>query len=308
MRWLADASAATVTEALRAVAPELSAYAVVVPEFAGRDEPLWQGGSARVGDGFVAKFAWSHPAALRIAHEIGVLNALSGSAVPFLPEVVAAATDPVLLVTRRVTGASLFQVADAIDRDRAGRQLAEFLAALHRPEVLGKIRSTMGVVPAAQDGPQHPPPARVLRERFAALVRPEQARIVDALCDRAESIVAEPGPGVLVHADLHGDNQVWQGERLRLVVDFETAGVGEPEYDLRALAGIGPGGELLAATMRHYEEASGRGLSADRVLAWHALTALGDALWRCEAGVPLADGRTAGEIVDEVASGWNLAS
>lgn len=89
----------------------------------------WRGGI----HGMV-KFAWSRPAALRLAREIGVLAALSREpAVPFLPKVVASSTDPVLLVTRLVPGTSLFQVVDAIDRDCAGRQLARFLAALHHP-------------------------------------------------------------------------------------------------------------------------------------------------------------------------------
>ena len=38
-----------------------------------------------------------------------------------------------LLITRRVAGAPLFEVIGSIDRDRAGRQLARFLAALHHP-------------------------------------------------------------------------------------------------------------------------------------------------------------------------------
>ena len=77
-------------------------------------------------------------------------------------------------------------------------------------------------------------------------------------------------------------------------MDFETVGAAEPEYDLRTLPGpgTGPGVELLTAVMRHYQQITGRQLSADRVMAWHLRTALGDALWRSEAGIPLAD-RTA---------------
>jgi hypothetical protein len=48
---------------------------------------------------------------------------------------------------------------------------------------------------------------------------------------------ATPGPAVLVHGDLHGDNQVWDHGKLRLVVDLETAGAAEPEYDLRHFPG-----------------------------------------------------------------------
>lgn len=38
-----------------------------------------------------------------------------------------------MLVTRRVAAATLFEVVNTIDRDRAARQLAAFLAALHHP-------------------------------------------------------------------------------------------------------------------------------------------------------------------------------
>jgi aminoglycoside phosphotransferase (APT) family kinase protein len=38
---------------------------------------------------------------------------------------------------------------------------------------------------------------------------------------------------VLVHGDLHGDNQVRDRGELRLVLDFENIGAAEPEYELR---------------------------------------------------------------------------
>ena len=58
------------------------------------------------------EFAWSRPAALQLAQEIAVLAALAREpAVPFLPEVVASSTSPLLLVTRRVPGTSLFDIA-----------------------------------------------------------------------------------------------------------------------------------------------------------------------------------------------------
>lgn len=50
--------------------------------------------------------------------------------------------------------------------------------------------------------------------------------------------------------------------------------------------------ELLTAVMRHYQQITGRQLSADRVMAGHLHNALGDALWRSEAGIPLQDHRT----------------
>jgi aminoglycoside phosphotransferase (APT) family kinase protein len=122
--------------------------------------------------------------------------------------------------------------------------------------------------------------------------------------DWADAALAAAGAAVLVHGDLHGDNQVWGRDELRLVVDFETAGAAEPEYDLRAFPGpgMGPGVELLTAVIRHYQQFTGRHLSAGRVMAWHLRSALGDALWRSEAGIPLPDHRTPPEWVEDLAA------
>jgi hypothetical protein len=112
----------------------------------------------RLVDGrFVAKFAWSGQAARRVAHEIGVLTALSsGTDVPFLPEIVASSLDPVMLVTRRVAGATLFEVVNTIDRDRAARQLAAFLAALHHPATSGHVQAAVGATAPTQNRRPHP--------------------------------------------------------------------------------------------------------------------------------------------------------
>ena len=157
MTWLAECSAAALGEALRVVAPELSGYPVTVPGPAGKQDPQWHSGSVPVGDQCFVKFAWSRPAALQLAHEIGILAALAREpAVPFLPEVVASSTDPLLLITRRVPGASLFEVIDSIDPDRAARQLVRFLAALHHPATRQRAEAAVGpltgpVLPPASD-------------------------------------------------------------------------------------------------------------------------------------------------------------
>jgi aminoglycoside phosphotransferase (APT) family kinase protein len=52
-------------------------------------------------------------------------------------------------------------------------------------------------------------------------------------CDWSDAVLAAAGPAVLVYGDLHGDNQVWEVGALRLMVDLETVGAAEPEYDLR---------------------------------------------------------------------------
>ena len=70
-------------------------------------------------------------------------------------------------------------------------------------------------------------------------------------CDWADAVLARPGPDVLVHGDLHGDNQVWDHDELRLVVDFATVGAAEPEYELRTYPGpgLGPGLVPLAGAL-----------------------------------------------------------
>jgi aminoglycoside phosphotransferase (APT) family kinase protein len=305
MRWLAGCSARALHEALEAAAPELSGYDIPVPEPAGDGDPQYHKSSVVLGDRFVVKFAWSRLAALRLAREIGVLTALSAEpAVPFLPEVAASSMDPLLLVTRCVPGRSLFDVVGSIDLDGAAGQLASFLAALHLPAARERAEAVIGSLTGAQ---MPPATTDVLREWFGARVRPEQRRLVTQWCDWADAVLALAAPdtrAVLVHGDLHGDNQVWDGNELRLVVDFETVGAAEPEYDLRTFPGpgMGPGVQLLTATMRHYERLSGRALSLERVMAWHVRTALGDVVWRTEAGIPLADHRTPPDWIDDLAA------
>jgi aminoglycoside phosphotransferase (APT) family kinase protein len=214
-----------------------------------------------VGDGFFVKFAWSRPAALRLAREIGVLAALAREPqVPFLPEVVASSTDPLLMITRRVPGTSLFEVAGSIDPDHAARQLVRFLAALHDPAARQRAEAAVGTLTGAQ---LPPVTTRTLRDRLGTWVRPDQLRTVAGWCDWADAVLASPGPAVLVHGDLHGDNQVWDHDELRLVVNFATVGAAEPEYELRTYPGpgLGPGLELLTAVMQHYQQVTGRQLS-----------------------------------------------
>jgi aminoglycoside phosphotransferase (APT) family kinase protein len=133
---------------------------------------------------------------------------------------------------------------------------------------------------------------------------PGRDRTVNCWCDWADAALASPGPAVLVHGDLHGDNQVWDHDELRLVVDFGAVGAAEPEYELRTFPGpgMGPGVELLTAVIRHYQQITGRQLSVDRIMAWNLRQALGDVLWRSEAGIPLGDQRTPPEWVEDLAA------
>lgn len=306
MTWLCDPSATAIAQALRAVVPELSGLPVGVPDLTGRDDPVFQSASVPLGEDFFVKFAWSEPAARFVRHQISVLETLGREpAVPFLPEVVASGTDPLILVTRRVRGSSLFEVVDAINRDHAGMQLARFLAALHSDQVRQRVQAVIGMVPAWYPLVS----TSALRERFGRWVTPEQQRNVVRWCDWADEILAAPRQQVLIHGDLHGDNQVWHGGELKVVLDFANVGAGEPEYELRAFPGpgMGPGLELLTAVLRHYERVAHRELSVQRVMAWHIRQALGDVLWRSEAGIPLGDGRLPGDWVADMAGRFRSA-
>src|ERR1700745_3004962 len=72
-QWPAECSGAALRETLRAAAPEVGGDAVAVPAPAGEQAPLRHSGCVPAGDRFFVKFAWSHPAALRLAREISVL-------------------------------------------------------------------------------------------------------------------------------------------------------------------------------------------------------------------------------------------
>ena len=121
--------------------------------------------------------------------------------------------------------------------------------------------------------------------------------------DFHENVLARPGDNVFVHGDLHGHNQVWDQRRCRLglVADWETSGAAEAEYDLRYVPALGPGVGLLVATESCAARA-GRQVSLDRVMAWHIRTALGDALWRSDADIPLPNGGTPAGYVDQLAA------
>jgi hypothetical protein len=63
--------------------------------------------TAALGEDYIVKFAWSRAAARFVLHQIRILEVLAVEpAVPCLPEVVAAGTSPLILITRRVRGTS----------------------------------------------------------------------------------------------------------------------------------------------------------------------------------------------------------
>lgn len=301
---MAEPSPVELRGALHRVLPELADESLALHPGVGRVDPVWHSGSAVIGGAFVAKFAWSQVAAGRVHREGRVLLALRSAAPALrLPEVVAVGTDPVLIVTRLVPGAPLTGAGVAAlhepGSDRVAADLAVFLARLHDPLVLDRVRL---VAPMLAPEPQAD--TNSLRQRFGRWVSPRQHDAVLVWCHWIDAILGGPvASECLVHGDLHGHNQVWdlKTPALRAIVDFDISGPREAEFDFRYLPSQAPGSDLFAAVVRRYREESGRDLDLDRVMAWHIRTVLGDALWRSEAGVALPAGDDPSACVDELA-------
>ena len=299
LTWLYEPTVDALRAALRAVAPDLAEATIVTRGLEPSDDPKFCTASAVVDGRFVVKFAWAGPAASRICHQAQILDALR-SATPRLPlpEVTAVSRDPAMLVLRWVPAMLFFEVRHWIgpaERDGVAKDLAMVLPSC-TSGVPRAVAEAVGPLPE----PTAHAPTDTLRSRFGVLVRSDQRDRVLSWCDWADTVLATQGRTVLVHGDFHGDNHLWDKEtlRLRLVIDLETVGTGEPEFDLRCLPGdCGIG--LFTATVAHYEKLTGAKLDVDRIMAWHP-TVLGDALWRAEAGIALPDKRTPVQWVDDL--------
>ena len=204
----------------------------------------------------------------------------------------------------------LLSVASPAQVGEIGRELARFLSSLHQPETLACVAAAAGPALAP-----HPPPQATtdeLRARLAPMLRPDQRGIVSRWCAWADDVLACRGDPVFVHGDLHGYNQVWDQQqlRLRLVADFETSGAAEAEYDFRYIPALGPGVILLISAAKHYSQRTGSPLNLGHVMAWHLRSYLGEALWRSEAGLPLLlplpGGGTPSDYVDQLSERFDM--
>lgn len=180
-------------------------------------------------------------------------------------------------------------------------QIAGFLVQLHSPHTLGRVRERLHGLLRLPEPDLHVSTDE-LRARFATMIDPHQRSVVSRRWDWIDAQLAFPADTVFLHGDFHPYNQLWDldARRLLAVIDFETSGLGAPEFDFRVLPVFGPGIELLIATVKRYEAMSGRKLSLPRIMAFHLLNYLGDALWRTEAGISLPEpGETPAEYVEE---------
>jgi aminoglycoside phosphotransferase (APT) family kinase protein len=302
--WLASPSLEELRGAIGVVLPELARRSLVLNDRVVTSDPRFFQGSAILDGAYIVKFAWSEPPARRIVHEGRVLAALAeASGGLAVPASVASATDPALLVTRLVSGEPLsWKGANEVSGHRRLRlvdALAGFLALLHDRATLVAVQEN-GI---RLDVPEPQATTSELRTRFGKFVKRSQLSLVDHWCDWVDEVLAETSGTSMLHGDLHGYNIVWDpaSGALQLVVDFESAGAGDPAFDFRYLPGQTETVDLFREVARRYERLNGRSLDLQRVMAWHIRTVLGDALWRTEANVPLpGGGGTASSWVDEL--------
>jgi aminoglycoside phosphotransferase (APT) family kinase protein len=301
--WLEDGSEESLRAAMAECAPRLAHLPISINAWHAQSNPLWWSSSAVVDERFLVKFAWSEVRAIRLWREGIILERLRALE-PSLPtpELIVLSKDPALVVTRRIAGVPLSwdwaSGMSAQETTGVARQIAAFLVRLHGADTARVLGDLPEVHPTAQAD------SGVLRARFPRLVDDGRAELVMRWCDWVDAVLdgGQAAPPVLVHGDLHGYNQVWDPApaSLRAVVDFEESGAADRHFDLRYLPSNARGPELVLAVIGAYERLSEQRLDVERIMAWHVLTALGDGLWRTEAGVALPGGGTAKTYVDDL--------
>lgn len=303
--WLPDATEGSLRSALDLVAPELAGLPIALNPRFPQSNPLYWSASAVIDGRYVVKYAWSEVRAWRLWREGVVLQRLRAlDDTIAVPDVAVVSPRPALVITHLVEGTPLsWEWAGemgAEETERAALELAALLVRLHATPAATLVADLPVVEPTPQGDTTR------LRPRYPLLVDDRRAALVRSWCDWVDDVLgdAHPRPAVFVHGDLHGYNQLWDHDavRLRAVVDFEESGIGEPEFDLRYLPGNSPDERLTLQVVTAYERLSGHRLSIDRVMAWNVVTHLGDALWRTEAGAPLPGGGTAATWVDDLAA------
>ena len=225
-----------------------------------------------------------------------------------MPKLVAASRNPAFSATELVSGGAplSYKIVAAAAPDRIEQladQLAGFLSELNAPQTLARVRERLDSLPRLPEKGLHVSTDQ-LRARFTSMIEPHQRSMVIRWCDWVDNQLASPAGTAFVHGDFHPYNQLWDLDEPRLlaVMDFETSGLSEPEFDFRVLPAFGPGVDLLVSTVKRYEALSARKLSMTRIMALHLLNYLGDALWRTAAGISLPEpGDTPSAYVKEAA-------
>ena len=306
--WLTEYSDPALRAVLRAVAPHLADLPIALEGTPQLSSPIWASSRATVGERMFAKFAHSERTAVRIWREAQALELLGNELGLAVPKLMAAGRNPAFSSTELVSGGEplSYKTVTAAAPDRIAQlaaQLASFLSQLHAPHTLARVRERLDSLVRLPEQGLHVSTDE-LRARFTTMIEPHQRSLVVRWCDWVDNQLASPADTVFVHGDFHPYNQLWDLDEPRLlaVLDFETSGLGEPEFDFRVLPVFGPGVDLLVSTVKRYEAISPRKLSLSRIMALHLLNYLGDALWRTEAGISLPEpGDTPSAYVEEAA-------
>jgi aminoglycoside phosphotransferase (APT) family kinase protein len=111
---------------------------------------------------------------------------------------------------------------------------------------------------------------------FAQLRREQEPR---ELLERGEAVLAATGPTadrrVFVHGDLWGGNTLWAGGQLTALLDWDSAGTGDPGVDLGSLrldAALCYGPEMAVYVLAGWEAETGQ--AATDVAYWDLVAAL----------------------------------
>lgn len=307
-RWLDAPTEDAVRAAVSVVLPDAAALVVSFTKTVAAGNE-WRRATARLGDEYVVKFAWTQEACALLEREIAIHTELERAA-PDVPQPALVATSqlPLLLIRRFVPGRPGPWGNEATSMSEGARkvmaaQMARVLANLHRHDLVPTAQRLGLVDPEAQSDTEG------LLEEFLPLITPEHADRVRATCAWVDEVLREPTERVLLHGDLHSFNIVFDQDwsDVLAVLDFESASLGDPAFDFRYLPAQQPKLQVLCDVLEVYEQRARRSVPLERVLAWHALTALGDAMWRTQAGVEIPGGGDADHAVDALDGLFALA-
>ena len=171
--------------------------------------------------------------------------------------------------------------------------MAKALAVLHDSRTVADVVSAG--INLNSPRPQATPAE--LRDRFLPLLSRPLIWRIQELIDWVESMLStspagRTGDDVLLHGNWHSHNLIFSYgyQQLMGVLDFEEASIGDRHYDFRYLPSMASTFALLNELIFYYERLANVTLNFDRILAWHVLTDLGDALWNTEAQRDVAVG------------------
>jgi aminoglycoside phosphotransferase len=243
---------------------------------------------ASIGSDAVCFYADTECAAVRLACERRLLNALAGRIECVIPEILCARDDDTVQLRSAVIGDQV-QDREAIVGSAQGgksiaRSYARAIASLH--QAIDRATAATLVQPGVQILPFSPDRLREASERWLRdrdLAR-ETARVLDAYA----AIAVHESDMVLVHGDLIADNIVIDEKRQRFVgmFDFSDAAVADRHLDLRYVHSFGR--RFADELMQAYEERAGVSLDRGRPAVYHIAAAVSHLFLGIEAdGAPV---------------------